>query len=85
MRNTIPVEELLRKGYVESASTVDGVVPAGQEVPALLPKALAVNEVVPVEVYVPGCPPSPEAIAYALKEILQGKVPRLPTGVVHFD
>ncbi|MBW1712678.1 MAG: NADP oxidoreductase [Deltaproteobacteria bacterium] len=85
LRNPIPVEALLRRGFVETESTVNGVLPIHEELPQLLPKVLAVNQVVPVEVYVPGCPPSPEAIAYALKEIVQGKIPTLPADMIHFD
>ena len=85
MRNHIDVETLLRRGYVETESTVDGVVPDDPELPRLLPKVLAVNEVVDIDVYVPGCPPSPEAIAYALQEILQGRTPTLPADIMHFD
>lgn len=85
MRNPIPTDELLRKGYLETAGTVTQVLPIHEELPPLLPKVLAANEVVPVDIYVPGCPPSPEAILYALKEILQGRIPKLPTGIMHFD
>ena len=35
-RNHIPVEELLRKGFVETASTVNGLVPHAPELPVLL-------------------------------------------------
>ncbi len=85
MRNRIPSEALLRRGYVETASTIEGAVPADPELPALLPKVLAVQDVVPVEVFVPGCPPSPEAIAYALKAVLKGKLGRSMASVMHFD
>jgi len=44
-----------------------------------------VNEVVTVDIYVPGCPPSPDSIAYALKEVVAGRVPKLPAGMLHFD
>ena len=85
LRNPIPTEELLRRGFIETESTVDGVLPIHEELPPLLPKVLAVNEVVAVDVYVPGCPPSPEAISYALLEIVQGRTPKLPSGMIHFD
>jgi NAD-reducing hydrogenase small subunit len=85
LRNWIPKEEILRRGFIETESTVDGVIPEYKGLPPLLDKVVPVNEVVSVDVYVPGCPPSPEAIAYALEEILQGRIPVLPTEMLHFD
>ncbi len=85
LRNWIPKEEILRRAYIETESTVSGVLPIHPELPALLDKVRPVNEVVSVDVFVPGCPPSPEAIAYSLTEILQGRLPVLPTELIHFD
>ena len=85
MRNWIPKEEVLRRGYIETESTVEGVIPQHEDIPPLLAKVLPVNGVVPVDVYVPGCPPSTEAIAYSLTEILQGRIPVLPSEMMHFD
>jgi NAD-reducing hydrogenase small subunit len=85
LRNWIPTEEVLRRGYVETESTVDGKIPIHPELPLLLDKVLPVNNVVPVDVYVPGCPPSPESIAYTLMQILQGRLPVLPADMMHFD
>jgi NAD-reducing hydrogenase small subunit len=36
-----------------------------------------VNEVVPVDVFVPGCPPSADVIVYVLTELLAGREPDL--------
>lgn len=85
LRNWIPKDEVLRYGYIETESTVEGVIPAHEDIPPLLDKVLPVNGVVPVDVYVPGCPPSTEAIAYSLTEILQGRIPVLPSELMHFD
>ena len=85
LRNGIPTAEVLRRGYVETESTVNGVIPIHEELPPLLDKVLPVNQVVPVDVYVPGCPPSPQVLAYSLESILQGRRPILPNEMIHFD
>lgn len=85
LRNWIPTMEVLQRGYVTTESTVGGVIPIHEELPPLLDKVLPVNNVVAVDVYVPGCPPSPEVIAYTLTQILQGRIPALPSEMIHFD
>jgi NAD-reducing hydrogenase small subunit len=85
LRNWIPKAEVLRRGYVETESTVSGVIPIHEELPPLLDKVLPVNQVVQVDVYVPGCPPSAEVLAYSLVSILQGRTPILPNEMLHFD
>jgi NAD-reducing hydrogenase small subunit len=51
--------------------------------PALLDRVRPVHEVVPVDVFVPGCPPSADTICQVLSELLAGRVPSL-VGVAHF-
>jgi NAD-reducing hydrogenase small subunit len=85
LRNAIPKEEILIRGFVESESTVEGVIPVHEDLPPLLNQVLPLNGVVRVEAYVPGCPPSPQALAYAFGEILAGRIPVLPTELMHFD
>ena len=36
-----------------------------------------VDKIVPVDVYVPGCPPSADVIFYAVSELLAGRTPQL--------
>jgi NAD-reducing hydrogenase small subunit len=86
LRNTIPVKELMRYAYQETPSTTAGVLPIHAELPPLLDQVMPVNRLVTVDVFVPGCPPSPESIAYCLMEILKGRMPVvLPSNMMHFD
>lgn len=86
LRNSIPVEEMMRYAYLETPSTTAGILPKHEELPELLDKIIPVNQLVHVDVYVPGCPPSPESIAYSLTEILKGCMPVvIPSSMIHFD
>lgn len=76
MRNASGMDKALRRAYVESESTVDGQVPQHEDI-AVMQETQAVDQVVPVDVYLPGCPPSADAIYYVLKELLEGRKPEL--------
>jgi NAD-reducing hydrogenase small subunit len=60
--------ELLQRVYVEQVDLLP-VVPS-EVVPALLPRALPLHEVIHVDVYLPGCPPSADRIQRAVFAIL---------------
>jgi NAD-reducing hydrogenase small subunit len=85
LRNAIPKEEILRYGFIETRSTRNGIVPCHKELPELLDQVMPVNRLVAVDAYIPGCPPAPESIAYGLTEILKGRLPLLPTNLLHYD
>jgi len=77
MRNFFTIEESLRRAYIETESTDDsGKIPNDPEL-AVPTKVRALDEVVPVDVYVPGCPPDADTIFYVLAELAQGRIPVL--------
>jgi NAD-reducing hydrogenase small subunit len=75
MRNQHPARKMLERIYVEGAQATRGVPVDG--VPALLRQAVPVQEVVKVDLHIPGCPPSPQSIAYAIGELIEGRMPEL--------
>jgi NAD-reducing hydrogenase small subunit len=77
MRNSFSVESVLQRGYVENATHNPGV--PGQVVPKLEPKVVPLHEVVPVDLFIPGCPPAADLIHFVLTEVLAGRVPDLGT------
>jgi len=79
MRNQIAPRKLLERIYVEGAQECRGIPTSG--VPALLRQAVPVQEVVKVDLHVPGCPPPAQAIAFVLGELVEGRVPDLSSKV----
>jgi NAD-reducing hydrogenase small subunit len=69
--NQFSVEEALNRAYVETESTALGGVPR-EEVPKLLSKVRPIHEYVQVDAWIPGCPPSADAIWKAVSSVLNG-------------
>ena len=81
MRNSCGVQPVLLRVYEQLVDLQPQVPTIG--VPALPDRVCPVHEVVPVDVFVPGCPPSADTIYQVLSELLAGHVPTL-AGIVHF-
>ena|SRR5579862_822121 len=74
MRNFFSVEDVLQRAYGESA-VVAGV-PAGNDiVPKLLDRVLRLQDVVTVDHFMPGCPPSADMIFNFVSDLLAGRTP----------
>lgn len=73
MRNHFGSDAVLRRAYIENG-TVFAQVPR-EVIPPLLPTVRPVHEAVPVDVFVPGCPPSADLIFSVLSELLEGRAP----------
>ena len=84
LRNFFTLEEALRRAYVETESTDDsGAIPTDPEL-CVPQKVRALHEVVPVDVFVPGCPPDADVIFYVLSELAQGRMPVLKDELLHW-
>ena len=79
MRNPIAVKTILERVYIEGADVNKGL--PGEGAPTLLKQALPLQDVVKVDLHVPGCPPPARAILFVLKELLDGRVPDLKSSV----
>jgi NAD-reducing hydrogenase small subunit len=75
MRNPYGSEATLRRVYMEH-DALNRQIPS-EVVPALLPNALPLHQVVKVDLFVPGCPPSADTIFYTVSELIEGRVPDL--------
>ena len=75
LRNMIPLEECLEEAYLNSMTTEVGeyVVPYHESLPKILDKVYPCNEIVEIDHYIPGCPPTATHIWKAVKNILWGE------------
>jgi NAD-reducing hydrogenase small subunit len=77
MRNPFGAKATLERSYIENSQT-NPVIP-DQIIPKLLNHARPVHEYVPVDVFIPGCPPSADTIFEVLGSLIEGKNPDIAT------
>jgi len=71
--NMFKNEEVFEKVFRQCASTEPSPDPVDPNVPKWTPTCAAVDEVVKVDISIPGCPPHPDWIVEAITALLQGK------------
>ena len=77
MRNAFGTKAVCDRAYTENVTLNPGT--PTEVIPKLLPYARPIHEVVKVDVFIPGCPPSADTIHFALSELLEGRQPELST------
>ncbi|MEO1095275.1 MAG: oxidoreductase [Cyanobacteria bacterium J06638_28] len=79
MRNMMGggAEPVLKRAYLELADENPHLPNAPGIVPKLLDRVRPVHEVIPVDIFMPGCPPSADRIRATLEPLLRGEQPEM--------
>lgn len=87
MRNMVPLKECLDEAYLNGPTVHNPgkQIPNDTEIPLLLNKVYPCNEVVKIDYFLPGCPPSADTIWQALTALLNNKPMDLPYELIKYD
>lgn len=84
-RNRLPLDDCLTEVYLTEPGLALGGIPNDPELPLPLDKVRPIQEVVKVDYFLPGCPPSAEAIWKFLTDLVAGREPALPPELIRYD
>jgi NAD-reducing hydrogenase small subunit len=85
-RNLLDLGRMLTEIYAERPGLAAGsAVPDDPELPLLLNRVHPIHEVVQVDYFLPGCPPSADAIWAFLTDFMDGRTPHLGHGFIRYD
>lgn len=85
MRNHYSLRECLEEVYLHGPNTINPHIPNDPELPLLLAKVYPVQEVVKIDYFLPGCPPSGDAFFDFLSQLIQGKEPEYTPERLRYD
>ncbi|OQW94624.1 MAG: NADP oxidoreductase [Beggiatoa sp. IS2] len=85
MRNHFTLRECLEESYLYGVGIENPHIPNDKEIPLLLNKVHPIHEIVKIDYFLPGCPPSGDAIWTFLNELLAGQEISLPYHSLHYD
>jgi len=75
----------MEEAFLKGPSVVDGVLPDGPDIPLILDRVYPSHEVVKIDHFLPGCPPSADAIWECLSALLAGKGINLDYRLIKYD
>jgi NAD-reducing hydrogenase small subunit len=85
-RNHFDLGSLLREVYQNRTGlSAASRIPNDLELPLLLRQVRPIHEVVHVDYFLPGCPPSADAFWCFLSDLMGGRTPRLRHALLHYD
>jgi NAD-reducing hydrogenase small subunit len=84
-RNHLDLGACLQEVYETELGLASGGIPNDPELPLPLDKVHPLHEVVKIDYFLPGCPPSADAIWKFLSDLLAGRTPQLGHGLIQYD
>ena len=87
MRNFIPLKDCLDEAFVRSPTVYnpEGRIPNDPEIPLLLNQVYPCHQIVKIDYYLPGCPPSAETLWQSLVALLNDEPVNLPYPLIKYD
>jgi len=87
MRNGIPLKDCLDEAYMNSPTVAreDRMIPNDEDLPIILDRVYPCHEIVKVDYFLPGCPPSADLIWEAVTALVEGRPLNLTYDLVKFD
>lgn len=86
MRNLVTLRECLESVYLRGAIVEGpGVIPNDEDLPLLLDRVYPCHEVVKIDYFLPGCPPSADTIWEGITALLGGKEPAFPYQMLKYE
>lgn len=78
MRNMLGGSEpVLKRGYLELSDDTAKLPNEPGIVPELLEQVLPLHQVIPIDIFLPGCPPPADRIRAALDALVKGETPQM--------
>jgi NAD-reducing hydrogenase small subunit len=85
MRNQFDLKDCLEEVYIDGIGVENPMIPNDPEIPLLLDKVHPIHEVVKVDYFLPGCPPSADTIWTFLTDLIAGNEISFPYSLIHYD
>lgn len=85
MRNQFALKDCLEESYLRGIGLVNPQIPNDPEIPLLLNRVHPIHEVVKIDYFLPGCPPSADAIWTFVSQLLSGQPIALSYTQIHYD
>ena len=87
LRNSIPLKECLEEAYLNAPTCdpEDRIIPNDEDLPIILDKVYPCHEIVKIDAFLPGCPPSADLIWEAVTALVEGRPLNLTYDMIKFD
>ncbi len=88
LRNGIPIKECLEEAYLNCPTVDDNpdkIIPNDDEIPMILDKVYPCHEIVKIDYFLTGCPPSADLIWEALVALIKGNEINIPYELLKYD